>query len=315
LGRIGHDATMRIGINGSNLIAVGAPLAQIVDHAADMEAAGFSSYWLAQLGSPDALTAIANMGARTSTIEIGTAVIPTWGRHPLMLAAQALTVQQAIGDRLVLGIGLAHKTSVEGTLKIPFVTPAKHMDEYLSVLLPALADRRVSFTGDIWSAEVEALGGAPAPAPRVMLAAMGPRMLALAGSRTDGTILWLSGPKAIAQQIKPPLDAAAAEAGRSAPRIVASVPVCVTTDPDQIRGIIASVLSGYNDLPSYRGVMDTEGAGGPADVSLIGSEDEVRAGLEAFADAGATDFAAVEFATNPDEAAATRALLTSAAAG
>src|SRR3954451_6796163 len=129
-----HDALMRIGINGSSLIAMGAPLAQMVDHAVEAEEAGFSSYWLAQLAVPDALTAIAMMGARTSTIELGTAVIPTWLRHPLMLAGQALTVQEAIGNRLVLGIGLAHKPTIEGTLKVPFATPAKHMEEYLSVL-------------------------------------------------------------------------------------------------------------------------------------------------------------------------------------
>ena len=141
-----------------------------------------------------------------------------------MLAAQALTVQEAIGNRLALGIGLAHKSSVESTLKIPFVTPAKHMDEYLSVLLPAMTERSVKFSGDIWSAEVDNVGGTPVPAPTVLLAAMGPRMLRLAGARTDGSILWLSGPKAIADQIKPALEAAATEAGRPAPRIVASVP-------------------------------------------------------------------------------------------
>jgi len=140
-------------------------------------------------------------------------------------------------------------------------------------------------------------------------------MLQLAGSRTDGVILWLSGPKAIASQIKPPLDAAAADAGRSTPRIVASVPVCVTSDPEGVRAVVASVLAGYNDLPSYRGVMDTEGAGGPADVSIIGNEDEVQAGLAAFAEAGATDFSALEFFTNADDAAATRSLLTKLAAG
>jgi F420-dependent oxidoreductase-like protein len=301
---------MHIGINGSSLVALGAPLAQIVDHAVEAEAAGFSSYWLAQITVPDALTAIATMGPRTSTIELGTAVIPTWPRHPLMLAAQALTVQEAIGNRLALGIGLAHKSSVESTLKIPFAHPAKHMDEYLSVLLPAMTERKVSFTGDIWSAEVEAVNGAPgAEPPTVLLAAMGPRMLRLAGERTAGTILWLSGPKAIDAQIKPALDAAAAGAGRPSPRIVASVPVCVTTKADAVREVIATLLAGYNDLPSYRGVMDTEGAGGPADVSLVGTEDEVRAGLAAFAEAGATDFAALEFFTDADEIAATRALL------
>ena len=255
------------------------PLGQLREHAAEAEADGFSSYWLAQLGVPDALTAIATMGDDTSTIEIGTAVIPTWPRHPLMLAAQASTVVEAIGPAgSILGIGLAHKTSVEGTLKIPFATPAKHMEEYLDVLLPVLTDRKVSFTGDIWSAETDGIGGTPVEPPTVMLAAMGPRMLQLAGSRTAGSILWLSGPTAIAEQIKPALDAAAAEAGRPAPRIVASVPVCVTKDADAVKGFVAAALAGYNDLPSYRGVMDTEGAGGPADVSLIGTEAEVLAG-------------------------------------
>jgi 5,10-methylenetetrahydromethanopterin reductase len=307
---------MRIGINGSSLVAIGAPLKQMVDHAAEAETAGFSSYWLAQLAVPDALTVIATMGDRTSTIELGTAVIPTWPRHPLMLAAQALTVQEAIGNRLALGIGLAHKSSVESTLKIPFATPAKHMDEYLSVLLPAMVERSVSFTGDIWSAEVDAVTGAPgAEAPTVLLAAMGPRMLRLAGERTAGSILWLSGPKAIADQIKPALDAAAAAADRPSPRIVASVPVCVTNQPDEVRRVIGAVLAGYNDLPSYRRVMDADGAGGPEDVSIIGSEKEVRAGLDAFAEAGATDFAALEFFTDADEITATRAFLQHVATG
>jgi F420-dependent oxidoreductase-like protein len=302
---------MRIGINGSSNIAIGAPIAQMVDHAVEAEAAGFASYWVAQLAVPDALTVIAMMGPQTRTIEIGTAVIPTWPRHPLMLAGQALTTQEAIGNRLALGIGLAHKVSVESTYRVPFATPAKHMDEYLSVLLPALRDRKVSFAGDIWSGEAEAVNGAPsAEPPAVLLAAMGPRMLRLAGARTDGSILWLSGPRAIEKQIKPALDAAAADAGRPMPRIVASVPVCVTNDADAVRGTITALLEGYNDLPSYRGVMDTEGAAGPADVSVVGDEGEVRAALAAFAEAGATDFAALEFATNAADAAATRALLT-----
>lgn len=311
----GHDAAMRIGLNGSNLIATGAPVGQIVDLAAEAEAAGFTSFWLAQLGAPDALTVLAMAGARTSTIELGTAVVPTWPRHPLMLAGQALTVQDATAGRLVLGIGLAHKVSVEGTLRIPFATPAKHMREYLDVLQPVLSERKVSARGDIWSAEVEGLGGPAAPAPALMLAAMGPRMLRLAGSRTDGVILWLSGPKAVAEQIRPALESAAEEAGRPAPRIVASVPVCVTSNGDQVKGFVAAALGGYNDLPSYRGVMDTEGASGPADVAVVGTAEEVRERIAAFAAAGATDFAPVELGTNPDESAATRALLTELAAG
>jgi 5,10-methylenetetrahydromethanopterin reductase len=306
---------MRIGLNGSSLIAMGAPIADIGEHAAQAEADGFSSYWLAQLAVPDALTAIAATASKTSTIEIGTAVIPTWLRHPLMLAAQAITTQEVIGGRLSLGLGLAHKPMIEEMLRIPFATPAKHMDEYLSVLLPALTDRKVSFEGDIWSGVIDAVGGpGGVPAPRVLLAAMGPRMLQLAGSRTDGTILWLAGPKAIAEQLKPVLDEAASAADRPAPRIVASVPVCVTTNPEGVLGTIGAFLAGYDDLPSYRGVMDAEGAGGPADVSIVGSAEQVREGIAAFAASGATDFTPVEFALDPDDAAATRALLKELAA-
>jgi F420-dependent oxidoreductase-like protein len=301
---------MRIGINGSSLIALGSPTSAIADHAALAEADGFSTYWMAQLFVPDSLTAMATVAGATSSIELGTAVVPTWLRHPLMLAAQALTVQEISGGRLILGIGLAHKEMIEQTLKVPFERPARNMSEYLSVLLPALRDRQVTFEGDYWSAEVESIiAPTDVNAPLVMLAAMGPRMLALAGGRADGTILWLSGPRTIQTTLAPAVTVAAEKAGRDAPSIVASVPICVTDEPDRVRGVIGEVLANYNDLPSYRAMMDIEGVDGPAGVAVVGNEDEVRTHLARFATAGTTDFSALEFPTDDDEAARTRALL------
>ena len=122
---LGHDAPMRIGINGSSLIALGRPTAELAAQAAAAEADGFSSYWAAQLAVPDALTALAVVAGATSTIELGTAVIPIWLRHPLMLAAQALTLSEIAGDRVLLGIGLAHKSSIEESLGIPFDGPRR----------------------------------------------------------------------------------------------------------------------------------------------------------------------------------------------
>ena len=306
---------MRIGLNASSLVVMGATVDQYVEHAAQAEADGFSSWWMAQLGAPDALTALGAVGRGTESIELGTAVVPTWFRHPLMLAAQALTTQEMAGGRLVLGIGLAHKSSVEETLRIPFERPARHMDDYLSVLLPALTDRRVSYQGDIWSGVSEGIGGNPAVAPpSVMVAAMGPRMLDLAGGRTDGAVLWLSGPRTIDEYLRPALTAAAQAAGRPAPRIVASVPVCVTDEPDRVRDLTDVLLAGYNDLPSYRGVMDREGVSGPGGVSIFGDEAAVRDGIRRFADAGTTDFTPVELVTNDAETEATRALLKDLAA-
>jgi 5,10-methylenetetrahydromethanopterin reductase len=303
---------MRIGINGSALIALNAPVSEILDHAVEAERDGFSSYWLAQLAVPDALTVLGAVGLATATIELGTAVIATWPRHPLVLAAQALTVSDMAKGRLLLGIGLAHKVSIEAGLRIPFARPAKHMEEYLDVLLPALRDRAVDVTGEIWSGFAENVGGAPnVAAPQVLVAAMGPRMLELAGGRADGNILWLSGPRTIETLVVPAMARAAAESGREPGRIVAGVPVCVTDKPDEVRGVIAAFLASYNDLPSYRGVMDVEGVDGPAGVSIVGDEGTVRAGIESFADAGTTDFTPVEFVLDDEARVRTRALLKS----
>lgn len=302
---------MRIGIYGASQIALGQPTDAVAAHAAQAEADGFPTYWVNQQVVPDALTMLTILGKATATIELGTAVIPTWTRHPLMLAAQALTTAEIVGgDRLLLGIGLAHKPSIEEHLHIPFERPATNMAEYLSVLLPALGERTVDVTGDIWSATVDAMGGpADVATPKVMLAAMGPRMLEMAATRTDGDILWLSGPRTVAERIKPAMDRAADAAGRPMPRIVAGLPICVTDRADEVRGLIDGFLGSYNDLPSYREVMDFEGVSGPAEVSIVGTEDEVRAQLARFATAGATDFAAVEFTLSEDEAQRTRALL------
>jgi F420-dependent oxidoreductase-like protein len=299
---------MRIGIHAGPLVLLGAAPADVVAHAAAAEADGFASYWLPQTNATDALTVIAMCGAATSTIEFGTAVIPTWGRHPHVLAGQTLTAQAATGNRLVLGIGLAHKPSVEERYHIPFDRPVRHLREYLDVLQPLLADRKVDVEGEIWSCTTELVGPA-AEAPPVMVAAMGPQVLRLTGKRAAGSVLWLAGPTTIEQHIVPTMADAAADAGRPAPRVVASGPVSVTDRPDEVRTSISDILVGYDTLPSYRAILDREGAARAGDVAVIGSADEVRAELQRYAAAGATDFAAVEFGLSGDEFERTREVL------
>ncbi len=299
---------MRIGIHAGPLTLLGAGVADIVEHAAAAEADGFGSYWLPQSNGCDALTVIAAAGAATATIEFATAVIPTWGRHPHVLAGQALTTQNATGDRLALGIGVAHKPSVEERYHLPFERPVRHLREYLDVLQPLLTERRVDVEGEIWSCTDE-LGAPPAAAPPVLVAALGPQFLRLAGSRADGTVLWVVGPATVRDHIVPTITEAAAEAGRADPRVVASVPVSVTDRAAEVRASISDILVGYDTLPSYRAVLDREGVARAGDVAVIGTEDEVREGLAAFAAAGATDFAAVEFGLDGEEFARTRSLL------
>lgn len=292
---------MRIGINGSGLLAR-PNLETMIGDITSAEQQGLSSYWLAQTGLVDALTVFAVAGGSTNTIELGTAVVPTWPRHPQALAAQALTTQAATAGRTILGIGLAHQMSVEGQWKMEWKKPIRHMLDYLGVLEELLATGKASYQGEIWSYEGETALPTDNP-PSVMLAALGDQMLKIAGSRTDGTILWCVGPKTLRQQIVPGISEAASAAGRPAPRTICSLPVWVTDRPEEAHQIIAKTLTIYGQLPSYRAMLDIEGVDGPADISLIGSEAQVGEGLQEIAAAGATDFTAVVQGFDADEQA------------
>ena len=299
--------SMKIAINGSGLLA--APdLQAIVDDISRAEADGMSGYWLAQTGLVDALTALVVAGGSTSSIELGTAVVPTWPRHPQALAAQALTAQAATGGRIVLGIGLAHRPTVEERWRMTWRRPIRHMLDYLGVLEELLATGKSTYEGEVWSYVGEAARPVAEP-PSIMLAALGDQMLRIAGRRTDGTILWCVGPKTLERQIVPVISGAASDAGRGAPRVVCSLPVWVTDRPDEARDLVARSLSLYGQLPSYRAMLDIEGVDGPADISLIGSEDRVADGLAAVARAGATDFSAVIQGFDDDERQRARRLL------
>ena len=303
---------MRIGINGSGLLAR-PNLQTMVDNITQAEQDGFSSYWLAQTGLVDALTVFSVAGSQTSTIELGTAVIPTWPRHPQALAAQALTTQAATGGRTTLGIGLAHKMSVEQQWKMTWTKPIRHMLDYLDVLEGLLASGKASHDGEVWSFAGE-MARPTEDAPSLMLAALGDQMLRIAGARSDGTILWCVGPKTLEQQIVPRINDAAADAGRPTPRTVCSLPVWVTDRPEDAHKTVAGALTIYGQLPSYRAMLDIEGVDGPADISLIGSAEQVTEGLGAVAAAGATDFTAVVQGFDADEQAETWRVLADFAA-
>lgn len=301
---------MRLGINGTGLVQR-ASVDRIAADAASAAEDGFSSYWLAEhpTGGFDALTVLALVGQRVPDIELGTAVIPTFPRHPVALAGQALTVHAAIGHRLTLGIGLSHEVMM-APLGIGFEKPIRHLREYLSILIPLLTEGKVDFDGEVLSAHAEVFQAPEPPCP-VVVAAMGPQALRVAGARAQGTTLAWVGPRTVREHIHPTISEAAAKAGRPAPRIIATLPVGVTDEPERLRELVAKNLSHYGELPSYRAMFEREGVEGPGELAVFGSEDQVRAKLAELGDAGVTDFGATEFATNPDERARTRALLKS----
>ncbi len=268
---------------------------------------GFTRYWTPQIFGMDALTAYAVAARDVPGIRVGTAVIPTFPRHPMMLAQQALTVQSVIGDRLDLGIGLAHKPVVEGMWGIPFERPVAHMRDYLSVLMPLLTNHRVSHSGDVITGRGE-INPPPAEAPAVFVAALGPQMLRLTGRLADGTITWMTGPKTLAELTVPTINEAAQSAGRDAPQIVSALPICVTDDVDGARKRAAEEFAIYGTLPSYRAMIDNEGLEGPEDLAIIGSADEVSDRINALAGCGVTCFGASAFGSS-DERDATREML------
>ena len=294
---------MRIGIFGG--AANDGTLDAMINEARRAEADGFASFWVPQIFGHDALTALAVMGREVPRIELGTSVVPTYPRHPMMMAQQALTVNAATGGRLCLGIGLSHQVVVEGMWGMSFAKPVRHMREYLEVMMPLLEGRPVAHAGEEYrvNGTVAVPGGTR---PNVVIAALGEQMLKVTARLADGTLTWCTGPQTLADHTIPTLRDAAEAAGRDATRVIAALPVCVTEDRAAAHERAAKVFVVYGQLPSYRAMLDKEGVGGPADIAIVGSRSEVIDRISALAEIGVSDFAAVEFGGNPDEVAETR---------
>jgi F420-dependent oxidoreductase-like protein len=288
---------MRIGIFGGD--TANGPIGIIAEAARRAADHGFDSFWLPQIFGVEALTALAVIGADVPRIELGTAVVPTFPRHPVVLAQQALTTQAAVGGRLTLGIGLSHQLVIEGMYGYSFDKPLRHMREYLAVLLPLIHGEPASFTGETLAgnATLDVKGATLLP---VLLAALGPKMLELAGAVADGTVTWMTGPATIESHIVPSITAAARRADRPAPRIGVGLPICVTRDEAAARERAARNFQIYGSLPSYRAMLDREGAQGPADVAIVGDEQSVRGQVERLAAVGSTDFVANIFGSSDE---------------
>ncbi|MDH3753129.1 MAG: LLM class F420-dependent oxidoreductase [Acidimicrobiia bacterium] len=279
---------------------------RLVASAKEADELGFSTLWTPQTFDVDALTALAVVAREVPGLRLGTAVVPTYPRHPMMLAQQARTVNQVADGRLRLGIGLSHQPVVEGMWGIPFDKPIRHMREYLEILVPLLRDGKVSFGGETLTGRGEI--NIPGEPCGVLVAALGPRMLELTAQVADGTITWMVGPRTLAEHTTPVINAAAEAAGRPAPQVIASLPVCVTADIDTARTRAAEDFAIYGHLPSYRAMLDREGADGPEDIAAIGSIDHVAERLDGLFTAGATEAIATIFGER-DEIAATREAL------
>jgi F420-dependent oxidoreductase-like protein len=284
---------MRIGVMvGPERGRYGAKVDRLRADARWAEEAGLASVWVPQIPDDfDALTAAAVIGAATSRIEIGTAVVPVQPRHPIALAQQALSTQAVCGGRLSLGLGVSHHWVIDEMLGLRYEKPVATLRAHLDVLDPAFrGPGLVEVDNGTFRVRnpLDITDITPTP---VLIAALGPMMLRLAGERTDGTILWMADERAIGDHVAPTITAAAEAAGRPAPRIVAGIPVCLCGDGEVDVAVARTnrILSEAETSPNYQRLLEHGDARQVGDILAAGSQAAIEKRLRAFADAGATD--------------------------
>jgi F420-dependent oxidoreductase-like protein len=297
---------MKIGLNIG--LDAGSTLERQIEAVTEAEKAGFDSFWAGHGVANDVLTMLAMAGTRTSRITLGTAVIPLrQPRGPVALAQQALTVQAATQGRLVLGIGSPPPVSLP-IWRVSDVSPVLFMREYVTILNGLLQTGSVDFHGKVFDATASLSVPESGPCP-VMLGALGPAMLRLAGELADGTITWLTGPKTVETYIAPTISQAAQEAGRPTPTVCVSVPVAVTNDMAAGKEAATQYFERYGNAPHYQRLMEIEGVSKPADLAIMGNQSEVERQIQSMADAGATVFEGFVFPVGSDAAASRKETL------
>jgi F420-dependent oxidoreductase-like protein len=298
---------MRIALTGG-----GSTVDRIIDSAQRAEADGFSGLWFPGGGGAlDPLVLLGVVGRATERIELGTSIVQTYTRHPVLMAQQALTVGAAIGDptRLTLGVGVSHRPVIEGVYGLDYDTNARHLREYLTVVSGLLGEGRVSFTGEEYVARVD-LGRRADETVGLVVAALAPRSLAAAGELSDGTITWMANAVAVESLIAPAIGAAAATADRPAPRVIVGLPVAVTDDEAVGRETAARQFSVYGTLPNYQRVLAAGGVSSPAEAALVGDEQQVGDAISALFAAGATEVWAAPFPVGDDRSASRKRTMT-----
>lgn len=293
---------MRIGLTGA-----GATVDKVVEQAMRAEADGFTSLWYASVVTGDPLVAIALAGRETARIELGTAILQTYPCHPLLQANRAASVADAMRrPGFTLGIGPSHEPLIRGVFGLSYDHPGRSTEEYVRILWALLRGEPVDFDGADWTAHTGGRAVAPSQPVPLLVSALGPRLLRLAGELGDGTVLWMAPAKAIETHVVPRITAAAADAGRPAPRIVAGLPVAVHDDEAEARAAAVTYSTAYAGMANYQRILEIGDKAAPADAAIVGDEKSVTSQLQSLLDAGATDIWAAVFPVGEDKAASRR---------
>ena len=255
-----------------------------------LEAKGFKSLWIANANSYDALNLALYLSTQTKFMELGTAVIPVFSKHPVELAQQILTTALISNNRLKIGLGVSHKHRVENELGLKYITPVNYMNEFLIILKDILHRGYSKFKGDIFNVDVS-IDAETCNDVDIYLAALGPKMLGLAEKYTKGTITWMTGYKTIKNNIFPVLNSKL-DNNRS---ILSSIPICITDDVETIKNEAKSIFKFYNNYPNYKKMIIQEGVKDPSDLAIVGDEDYAYNILQEYANSGVTEILAVVF--------------------
>lgn len=265
------------------------------------ERLGFKSVWTSQLpDARDAAVVLAAYANATERVTLGTGVLPIYTRHPTAMAQMAASLDELSGGRFILGIGISHKVTVEGMWGLRLDRPVEAMREYLHIVRTSVRDGSCSFEGEYFTARW-GYTGPRRPEMPLMISALNPRMLEVAGELADGVVLWMCSPAYIRDHVVPAVTAARQKAGKSMDgfEIVTSVPVCLTTDRAAGLEVFRQTVARYASLPYYRKMMDASGfkeqleAGEISEEMLdelagIGDEQRVRDAIERYREAGVT---------------------------
>src|SRR4051794_295339 len=301
---------MRIGVFIGEASGERTTVEQLLANAREAEQRGFATGWVPHIPwSLDALTAVTLAATVTSRLELATAVVPTFPRHPLALGQEALSVQAVAGGRFTLGIGPSHPVVIENMYGLSYDKPAARTAEYVEVLQACFSRTgQVKYAGEHYrvNAMLEVPGGADVP---LLIAALGPKMLELTGRLADGTVTYWADEQAIREHVVPRITSSAAAAGRPAPRVVVGLPVAVVTDVEAARERAARLFAAYEAIPTYQRILNRGAAKQPVDVAIIGTEAQVRERLRRFEDAGGTDLCASVLGLDNDRDASRQATL------
>lgn len=288
--RAGDRLGVRWGLAGGVAIASVSEARAVARYA---NGAGFDSLWISHSTAVDPIVALACVAQDLPDVaEVGTSVVPLYGRHPIGVAQLSRTAQSALGGRFTLGIGAASANAVKTSMGLGWQRPLGFTREFIAALQPLLAGEQADVEGEQLTTHAQlTIDAADTP---ILLAALGPKMLALAGATVAGTTVGQCGPRAIASYVAPTIRAAAEAAGQPEPRIMALIRICVADEQTENHtaayDLARETSMRYRMVPSYAAVQDMEGLDDLAELHLIGSWERILDGLGEYAAAGVTDF-------------------------